>query len=53
MAFHFPRVLTLGTHHFDKELCGSLKCQGLFQDVMCWHDYAESVVISFINQIQY
>ena len=53
MDFCVTHVCILGTKHCGKERRKAFKCQGSFKDVLCWRDYAECVLASFKNQIQY
>ena len=53
LAFHLPHVSILGTNHCGKMLHTAFKRRELFQDVFCRRDYAERVLASFANQIQY
>ena len=43
----------LGTNHCGELRRTAFKRRELFQDVLCRRDYAERVVASFANQIQY
>ena len=52
IAFCFPHVCILGTHHFVKERRDEFKIWGNLHDVLCFRDYAEQVVASFSHQIQ-
>ena len=52
LAFYFPRVNIIGTHHYRKELLDALKLQDKLHDVLFWCGYAEWVVYSFAHQIQ-
>ena len=53
LAFHLPHVRILGTNHCGEMRRKAFKRRELFQDVLCRRDYAERVVASFSNQIQY
>ena len=53
IAHHFPHVRILGTHNCGKELKEALKHQGSSRYFLCYFDYVEWVVVSFVNQIQY
>ena len=52
LAFHLPHVRILGTNHCGELRRTAFKRRELFQDVLCYCDYAERVVASFANQIQ-
>ena len=53
LAFHLPHVRILGTNHCGEMRRTAFKRRELFQDVICRRDYAERVVASFANKIQY
>ena len=53
LFFHLPHLRILGTNHCGELRCTAFKRRELFQDVLCCRDYAERVVASFSNQIQY
>ena len=52
LAFNLPHVRIIGINHCGKMRCTSLKRRELFQDVLCYRDYAERVVARFANKIQ-
>ena len=52
LAFHIPRVQILGKNHCVESCRTVFKRRELFQDLLCFRDYAERVVASFSNQIQ-
>ena len=52
LEFHFPRVLILCKHHFNKEHRDVFKRQGSYKYFLYYRDYAELVVVIFENQIQ-
>ena len=41
LAFHLPHMCILGTNHSGELQRTAFKRRGLFQDVLCCHDYAE------------
>ena len=53
LAFHLPPVRILGTNHCGELRRTSFKRRELFQYVIFRRDYAERVVASFANKIQY
>ena len=53
LAFHIPHVRILCTNHCGEMQRTAFKRRELFQYVLCRRDYAERVVASFDNQIQY
>ena len=53
LAFRLPHVRILGTNHCGEMWHTAFKRRELFQDIICCRDYAERVVASFTNQIQY
>ena len=52
LAFHLPHVRILVTNHCGKIRRTAFKRRELFQDELCYRDYAERVVSRFANQIQ-
>ena len=52
LAFHLPHVRILVTNHCGELRRKAFKRRELFQDVLCYRDYADRVVASFANQIQ-
>ena len=48
-AFHLPHVRILGTNHYGTMQHTAFKHSEIFQDVLCFRDYAESVVSSFAH----
>ena len=52
MVSHLPHLHILGTHHCGKEYSEAFRCRGFYQDLTCCHDYEESLVEIFSNQIQ-
>ena len=52
LAFHLPYVRILGTNHCGEMRRTAFKRRELFQDVLCYRDYAERVVANFSNQMQ-
>ena len=53
MAFCLPHVCILGTNHCGELRRTAFKRRELFQYVIFRRDYAERVVASFANKIQY
>ena len=53
LAFCIPHVCILGTNHCGEMRRTAFKRRELFQYVLCRRAYAERVVASFANQIQY
>ena len=47
LAFNFPRVIILGTHHFGKKIREEFKRRGSLHNIFFQSDYAERVVSSF------
>ena len=47
LAFQLTNVHILGTNHFGNTRHEEFKRRRSFQDVLCYHDYAERVVDSF------
>ena len=52
LASYIPHVQILGANHCGDSRRTAFKRRESFQDVLCRHDYAESVVTSFDQQIQ-
>ena len=52
MEFNLTYILILGTHHPDKEPQKEFYYRGSYWYLKCHHDYAESLVEIFDNQIQ-
>ena len=48
MAFYLPQVHIIGTHYCGKEIRKAFKCRSKKHDVLCWRDYAERIVSSFL-----
>ena len=52
LAFHLPHVRIFGINHCSEMRRTAFKRRELFQDVICFRDYAERVVASFANKVQ-
>ena len=52
VSFNLSYISILGNHHCVNTRREEFKHCGYFQDVLCFHDYAEQVVASFAHQIQ-
>ena len=52
LAFHFPHVHIIGTHHRGKEHHESFRRSRKHHDALCRSDCAEWIVSSFTHQIQ-
>ena len=52
LVFHITHVHILATNHSGDSRRIAFKRRKSFQNVLCWHDYAEGVVASFTHQIQ-
>ena len=53
MAFHLTHVHILGTQHCGKEFRESFKQRIKYHDILFRSDYAQIIVSSFAQQIQY
>ena len=53
MAFHLTHVYILGKQHCGKDFPEAFKCRIKYHDILFRRDYAERIVSSFAQQIQY
>ena len=52
LAFYYPHVRILVTHHCDKERHKAFKLWGNLHNILFRHEYAERIILSFSHQLQ-